>query len=346
MPRKILSHRTDCGLQVAVCKLKLATCFLGLILLLPFLSQPIRADGPGELFLQNLPLQDERLLVVTVQLKGVADLYGAEVQLKYDPAQLKVRDEDPRLEGIQIAPGPLLAFDDRFVAVNNVDVQAGLINFVFTLLKPAPPINTDGVVATVVFEIAGSGPFDIEVAQAKFVSSALTAILITTTGLSLDGPPDLAAEPGETSLPAGFGWIIVGVLSVLLILLLWFSIRITRGRTHAAGAQQVLRRIPGVSDAGASARTSALLTEQGNRAASEGDMTQAYERFSQAIELDPANAAAWLGKGLVAQQATEKRICFRRVLALDPENSLAQIELQQLNASAQNLAKNENNLLP
>lgn len=330
-------------MRVAVCNLKLAICFLGLVLLTFFLPPSIQAEEPGELFLQNLPLQDERLLVVTVQLKGVADLYGAEIQLKYDPAQLKVRDEDPRLDGIQIAPGPLLAFDDRFVAVNHVDTQAGLINFVFTLLKPAPSINTDGVVAAVVFEIAGNGPFDIGVAQAKLVSSALSAIPVTVTGLSLNGLPDLPAEPAKTLLPARLGWTIVGVLGLLLILLLWFSIHITRGRTQAVGAQQVLHRIPGVADVGASARTSALLTEQGQRAASQGDLAQAYERFSQAIEFDPANPAAWLGKGLVAQQDTEKRICFRRVLALDPQNSIAQIELQQLDASAEGSARNENN---
>ncbi|MBI1877770.1 MAG: hypothetical protein HYR94_06005 [Chloroflexi bacterium] len=319
---------------------------LWLIPLLLTWSWPIQADEPANLYLQNLPLQDDRLLVVTVQLKGVADLYGAEIQLAYDPAQLKVRDEDPRLEGIQIAPGPLLAFDDRFVAVNNVDTQAGLINFVFTLLKPASPINSDGVVATVVFEIAGNGPFELGVAQAKLVSSGLTAIPVTTTGLSLNGLPDLAAaEPATTSSPLGFGWVIVGALSLLFVLFLLLSIRAKWWMTGPAGARPALRRIPGAAGASASARTSALLTEQGNRAAHQGDLAQAYERFSQAIELDPANAAAWLGKGLVAQQETEKRICFQRVLALDPQNLLAQVELQQLDAAPEDLA-NENNSSP
>ena len=56
----------------------------------------------------------------------------------------------------------------------------------------------------------------------------------------------------------------------------------------------------------------------------------AHELFSRAVERDPANSEAWLGKGLVAQQVAEKRICFQRVLALDPDNAVACSELQQV----------------
>ncbi len=321
---------------------------LWLILLLLVLPWPVQANGPAHLFLQNVPLQDDRLLVITVRLEDVVDLYGAEIQLHYDPAQLKVRDEDPRLEGVQIAPGPLLAFDGRFVAVNNVDTQAGLINFVFTLLKPAAPINQEGVLATVVFEVSGDGPFVIKVVQAKLVSSGLTAIPLTTTDLSLNGPQDLvsgaATQPVEAASPLGYVGVIVGVLGLLLVLslLLWLRPRWLAVTTRA-GTLSVTRRISGA--AGSATRTSALLTEQGNRAANQGDLAQAYERFSQAIELDPANAAAWLGKGLVAHQETEKRICFQRALALDPQNLLAQTELQLLDIHIEGSINNENHSL-
>jgi hypothetical protein len=317
-----------------------------LILLALFLPQPIQADEPAHLSLQNIPLQDDRLLVVTVQLEDVVDLYGAEIQLHYDPAQLKVRDEDFRLAGVQIAPGPLLAFDDRFVAVNRVDSQAGLIHFVFTLLKPAPPINGEGVLATVVLEVTGRGPFALDVAQAKLVSSQLTAIPVIITNLSLDRPQDAGSEVAlgtETALPPNYRGMIAGLLALLLALLLLFWLRSRRVVvTAGAGAPQPVRRIPG---AGGSAQTSALLTEQGNRAAKQGDLAQAYERFNQAIELDPANAAAWLGKGLVAQQVTEKRICFQRALALDPQNRLAKTELKLLDTHVEGWLNNENHSL-
>ncbi|MCQ3978826.1 MAG: hypothetical protein DPW09_35835, partial [Anaerolineae bacterium] len=302
---------------------------LGLwLVLLPLLfAQPVRAEEPLRLILRNLPLQDDRLLVVTVQLENVTNLYGAEIQLRYDPSQLKVRDEDPRLEGVQIAPGPLLAFDDRFVALNRADAQTGMVDFVFTLLKPALPINKAGVLATVAFEVIGPGPLKVEVTEAKFVSSQLTAIPIETTDLALAGPPAGAViqpQPAATPSSFGWGWAIAGVLGLVGVTL--FLLRLLP-KEETPTIFPPLRPMPGVAPS--PTRTAALLTEQAYRAMQQRDLAQAYERFSQAIELDPANAAAWLGKGLAAQQATEKRICFQRALALEPDNAQAQAELQQ-----------------
>lgn len=316
------------------------TLGLWLILFTLFLPLSARADEPVQLILRNLPLQDDRLLVMTIQLENVADLYGAEIQLRYDPAQLKVRDEDPRLEGVQIAPGPLLAFDDRFVALNQADAQAGLIDFVFTLLKPAPPISQAGVLATVAFEVTGSGPYKVEVAQAKFVSSKLTALPITTTALALAGPQDLktASPPPAGRSPFWWGWTIAGVIGIVIAALL--LLRLLPTGTAAPVSQPAARRVPGGN--ASTTHTAILLAEQGRRAVAQGDLAQAYERFSQAIELDPANAAAWLGKGLVAQQDTEKRICFRRALALEPGNLQARTELQRLDPSFKGFVNHEN----
>ncbi|MBE7471030.1 MAG: hypothetical protein HS114_17985 [Anaerolineales bacterium] len=297
---------------------------LGLwLVLLPLLfAQPVRAEEPLRLILRNLPLQDDRLLVVTVQLENVTNLYGAEIQLRYDPSQLKVRDEDPRLEGVQIAPGPLLAFDDRFVALNRADAQTGMVDFVFTLLKPALPINKAGVLATVAFEVIGPGPLKVEVTEAKFVSSQLTAIPVATTDLTLAA---VAQPQPATFSPFGWGWAIAGVLGLVGVTL--FLLRLLP-KEETPTIFPPLRPMPGVAPS--PTRTAALLTEQAYRAMQQRDLAQAYERFSQAIELDPANAAAWLGKGLAAQQPTEKRICFQRALALEPDNTQARTELQQL----------------
>ncbi len=307
---------------------------LWLILLPSFSPPPIQAQESAHLYLQNLPLQDDRLLVVTVQLEDVVDLYGAEVQLQFDPAQLKVRDEDPRLDGVQIAPGPLLAFDNRFVAANKADNQAGLIDFVFTLLKPAPPIQNEGVLATIIFEVSGNGPFTIKVKEVKLVSAKLVAIPVTTTDLFIAEGQVANATPQSPFVVSAYrGWIIAGLSGLALGLGLWLWLRAKwAGVTSVAGSRAGPRRMPGAT--GSSTRTAALLTEQGNRAMQQGDLAQAYEHFSRAVELDPANAAAWLGKGFVAQQETEKRICFQRALALDPQNAAAEVALQQLDAQA------------
>lgn len=303
------------------------TIMIGLAVILLALPPLAQADEPVRLILQNLPLQDDRLLVVTVQLEHITDLYGAQIRLKYDPAQLKVRDEDPRLEGVQIAPGPLLAFDDRFVAANSVDPRTGLIDFAVALLNPAPPISGQGVLATVVFEVVGSGPFEVQVVEAKFVSSKLTPVPVNASGLRLDQP-----VPGGSAAaaPPGLGWwpgLVAAALALALLPLFWLLSR----RRAVSAPPGPGRRMPALGYN--STRTAALLTEQGQRAMAQGDLAQAYDRFSQAIELDPANVAAWLGKGQVAGQSSEKRICFQRVLALDPHHAQAQSELRQLEAT-------------
>ncbi|NJN96738.1 MAG: hypothetical protein HC875_22800 [Anaerolineales bacterium] len=308
---------------------------LWLVLLPLLLPPPALAQEPIQLVLHSLPLQDDRLLVVTVQLENVTDLYGAEIQLRYDPSQLKARDEDPRLEGVQIAPGPLLAFDDRFVALNQADAQTGLVDFVFTQLKPALPINEDGVLATVAFEVIGTGPLKVEVTEAKFASSRFTAIPVVTTNLVLAGPQtESAAQLQPAVAVSPFGWAIAGIVGVVVLAFVLLQLL---PRPEPATGPQPVRRMPGVAPL--PTRTAALLTEQAYQAMQQYDLPQAYERFSQAIELDPASAAAWLGKGLAAQQPTEKRICFQRALALEPGNVQAQAELQQLDTPIEGLKK-------
>ncbi|HMQ52824.1 MAG TPA: cohesin domain-containing protein [Anaerolineae bacterium] len=280
------------------------------------------------LYLQNVPLQDEKLLIVNLVVADVADLYGAELQLRYNPAQLQVRDNDPRLEGIQIKPGPLIDFGDRFVVQNSANSETGLIDFAFTLLRSAEPINGEGVLATVVFEILGGGPFTVEISAAQLVASTFTAIPVATSSLLIE---DAEGESGPAaSVPQWRQWqtvLLVSVpISLILLILIIFSL--SQRRLFQGSASAPVRRMPG--SVGASVRSAALLAQQGHRAVAQGDPARAYELFSQAIELDPANTDAWLGKGLVAQQPTEKRICLQRVLALDPENSTAKNALAQL----------------
>ncbi|MCB0209278.1 MAG: hypothetical protein KDJ52_08110 [Anaerolineae bacterium] len=286
-------------------------------------------NNTARLTLQNIPLQDEKLLIVNVNLADVSDMYGAELQVRYNPAQLKVRDNDTRLDGIQIKPGPLIAFDNRFVVQNMADPETGTVDFAFTLLRSATPIEGEGVLATIVFEILGSGPYTLDFGDVQLVSSRFEAIPVETEGLVIDtGTEAGSGETGSTaSNQIGLTVVVGGGLILSVILLVILSLRLSGGRVPATPSPAA-RRMPGAS--GFSTRSSALLSQQGIRAMDQGHTMQAYELFSQAIELDPANVEAWLGKGLVAQQETEKRICLQRVLALDPDNATAKTVLQQL----------------
>jgi hypothetical protein len=294
-------------------------------------SLPAPATGRARLYLENVPLHDEKLLAVSISLADVVDLYGAEVQLRYNPNQLQVRDSILHIEGVQITPGPLLANHDRFIVRNIVDTRTGLINFAVTYLNPSPAINGDGILATILFEITGDGPYLVEVSQARLVSANAEIMPIITKDFYLSGSTEVVATSWPNiSSPSSWPWwgktalvISLPCIFALLIFLFLRQVDTIRGSAHT-----MARRIPGAGRS--SRRSAAILTQQGNFALKQGSIQEAYELFSQAIELDPANKEAWLGKGLVAQQEMEQHICFQRVLALDPNNPTARTELQQL----------------
>jgi hypothetical protein len=242
------------------------------------------------------------------------------------------------LAGIQIAPGPLLAFDERFVATNLVDPEAGSIDFVFTLLRPAPPINGQGVLATVVFEIMGDGPLSVTVTKAQLVSAASESLPVTFEDLSLSVDLAAAARPPATTparlsaaSPLDWRWwggliFLAGALTLTFFILR----RSSPGQSSSAAGLEAtasFRTMPGAGRS--STRSATLLASQGRRLLAQGNMQAAYELFSRAVELDPASVDAWLGKGIVAQNETERKICLQRVLALDPDNIEAKKVLGQ-----------------
>jgi tetratricopeptide (TPR) repeat protein len=317
----------------------LHTLVIGLWLGILFLASPVQAQSQKSavLSITNVPIQDEKLLVVNIHLDNIEELYGAEIQLKHDPTRLRVRDDNRRLAGTQISPGPLLAASDRFVVTNAADPDSGMINFVFTLLKPATPINGNGDLATIVFEITGDGPYAVEVINAQLVSSDLQAIPFTLNSLYLNGelePVAVAAieQPAETEVrfPVGLvvgGVMLFGVLAGLMLLVFY-----RKGAKKPAPALVVVRPRP--KSTGSVTRSASLLAEQGKQALEQGNQQRAFDLFSRAIELDPANIEAWLGKALMADQPKEKRMCLRHVLALDPENQTAHSALKTLNSAA------------
>ena len=285
----------------------------------------VQAVDGARIYLQTKPLQDEKLLVVDVQVADVVDLYSAAVQLRYDPSRLEVQDAISHLEGIQNAPGMLFPTEGRFVITNQVDVQAGTIDFAVTMVNPAPPVSGSGTLVTVVFKITGSGPTSVDITKAELVSSGYAQIPATAENLPLDG--DLQPLPTGRGIPT-WGWWVMGAAALSLAGLVGATLARRTRLAAPVTAEPAPRKIPTTSLT--SSRSSAALTQQARRALQRGDLSLAYELFSRAVEQDPANAEAWLGKGLVAQHTTEKRICFQRVLALDPTNVTAQSELQQL----------------
>lgn len=69
------------------------------------------------------------------------------------------------------------------------------------------------------------------------------------------------------------------------------------------------------------------LLRQGAAAARVGERKAAGEAFRQATETAPDNKKAWLGLAGAVESLAEKRACFERVLAIEPDNADAQAGL-------------------
>ena len=102
---------------------------------------------------------------VEIPIDDVEALYGAEVQVVFDPAQVEVEDADPDWPGIQIELGPLFDPENRSIALNRVDNEVGRIDIALTLLNPAPPINGGGILARIPFRCLEEGASELAFAS-------------------------------------------------------------------------------------------------------------------------------------------------------------------------------------
>jgi len=96
---------------------------------------------------------------VAVNVEGIADLYGAELHLRFDPTLLEVIDADAQKEGFQIAHGNLLAPD--FVAINEADPTSGTIDYAIVHLAPRGAASGNGTLATLKFKGRSSGKVEV-----------------------------------------------------------------------------------------------------------------------------------------------------------------------------------------
>jgi len=121
-------------------------------------------------------------LQMAIEIGGVADFYGAEVHLTYEPTMLEVQDANGQTEGVQIKEGtfPDPSAGKGFVAANLADSSKGTIDYVVTLLNPSPPLEGGGTLATVTFKATKAGTAQVKLAGAILASRAAIEIPSTT----------------------------------------------------------------------------------------------------------------------------------------------------------------------
>jgi hypothetical protein len=160
-------------------------------------------------------------LTLDVLIKDVANLYGAEFKLIYDPAILAARDANPDQTGVQLEAGPLLPATQGFVVANLANPADGSLIFAVTLLNPAPPVSGSGPLARLSFDVLNDKPTTITVEQIKLVSFDLQTIPVQTPAFAFNAPAQPAPVPAEfapaaTAAGAPFPWWLVAALIMLL----------------------------------------------------------------------------------------------------------------------------------
>ncbi len=85
-------------------------------------------------------------IMVDIVVHKVARLYGADLTLRYDPAQLKPIDALPSTPGIQAQVGAAWG-GSPFVVVNETDEAKGEMHLAVMLLAPAEPLAGDVILA-------------------------------------------------------------------------------------------------------------------------------------------------------------------------------------------------------
>lgn len=137
------------------------------------------ATSPGGTVIRVVPasqqIEDGQTTTVEIRVENVAGLWGAEIQLRFNPALLQVQDADPGSEGVQIQPGFFPSPD--FVAVNEVDNAAGVVNYALTQLASRVPVNGSGQLASITFQGMSQGSSDLTLSVVNLATNQGQPIL-------------------------------------------------------------------------------------------------------------------------------------------------------------------------
>ena len=158
----------------------------------------------GEIKVRLDPLTSEvqvgDTISVDIVIEDVADLYGLDVRLSFDPALLEVQDADPGTAGVQIQKGTFPAPD--FVVKNEADNGAGTIWYAVSQLGDIhpDPVSGSGVAASVTFKGLASGMSSVAFTYQKIVNRNGDEIPATTQDGQITVMP-AGAAPTSTPTP-------------------------------------------------------------------------------------------------------------------------------------------------
>ena len=118
-------------------------------------------------------------ITVDIRIEDVADLYGVDVRLSFDPTLLEVQDADGNpANGVQIQAASFPAPD--FVVKNEADNSAGTVWYAVSQMSPTEPISGSGVAASITLKGLVEGTSSIAFTYQKIVERDGDPIPATT----------------------------------------------------------------------------------------------------------------------------------------------------------------------
>jgi len=130
---------------LAYSKHLLPTIFLALAVL----SSPGLVRGAdGDVVVRVMPFEGSyrqgEEITVEVWVENVAQLYGADISLRFDPTRFSVLDADPIRPGVQITPSSSLLSPDMVIR-READNGSGQVWYAVTQLNPSAPVSGSGM---------------------------------------------------------------------------------------------------------------------------------------------------------------------------------------------------------
>jgi hypothetical protein len=136
---------------------------------------------------------------VDIRILNVADLYGAEAHISYNPAIVQVVDQDPGVSGVQIAVDGFPYGD--YVALNRADNGIGYLELALTQLIPRPSVNGSGTLATITFLAVGWGISPVDIITATLADPRGVEILSTWVDGVIQVGGTITPSPTPTQTP-------------------------------------------------------------------------------------------------------------------------------------------------
>jgi hypothetical protein len=146
--------------------------------------------------LEDMEIRPGVRVEIPINIEDVVDLYGIDIELKFDPAFWEFEDADPSREGIQPAIGTFL--DPGVTLYNEIYPEEGRVWLVLTQLNPSEAKSGSGTIMVLYAKALKTGTTKIEVEKVELATREGLGIEVE----GVDGEISISAQAPEVTTTA------------------------------------------------------------------------------------------------------------------------------------------------